>query len=111
VAICSSEDTDAKNVLSVMDYTCECILDRCRTFSFTFVSSVYLRCGQHTETMVHAMIDCQSVRPSWVNVLSFISDQVDPMPDADAILQLRLPIDMHTHLSTKPVPLVLTCSL
>jgi hypothetical protein len=65
--------------------------------AFTSVSPVCLQCGQHTEIMAHALIDCQSVRPFWANVLSFISGQVDPMPDVDAILQPRLPTDMHTH--------------
>jgi hypothetical protein len=78
---------------------------------FTSVSPVCPQCGQHTETMIHALIDCQSVRPFWVNVLSFISGQVDPMPDADAILQLRLLTDTHTHRSTKPVLLALACGL
>jgi hypothetical protein len=56
--------------------------------TFTSVSPVCPRCGQHTETMAHALIDCQSVRPFWVNVLSFISGQIDPIPDVDAILLL-----------------------
>jgi hypothetical protein len=79
--------------------------------TFTSVSPVCPQYGQHTETMAHALIDCQSVRPFWANVLSFISGQVDPMPDADAILQPRLPTDMHTHRSTKPVLLALACDL
>jgi hypothetical protein len=54
--------------------------------AFTPVSPVCPQCGQHTETMAHALIDCQSVRPFWVNVLSIISDQVDPISDADTIL-------------------------
>jgi hypothetical protein len=33
------------------------------------------------------------------------------MPDADAILQLCLPTDMHTHRPTKPVLLALACGL
>jgi hypothetical protein len=52
--------------------------------TFTSVSPVCPQCDQHTETTVHALIDCQSVRLFWVNVLSFISGQVDPMSDADA---------------------------
>jgi hypothetical protein len=36
---------------------------------------------------------------------------VDPVPDVDAILQLRLPTNMHTHRSTKPVLLALACGL
>jgi hypothetical protein len=79
--------------------------------AFTSVSPVCPQYSQHTETMIHALIDCQSVRPFWVNVLSFISGQVDPMPDVDAILQLRLPTNMHTHRSTKPVLSALTCGL
>jgi hypothetical protein len=54
--------------------------------TFTSVSPVCPQCGQHTETMAHALIDCQLVRPFWANVLSFISGQVDPIPDVDAIL-------------------------
>jgi hypothetical protein len=68
---------------------------------FISVSPVCPQCGQHTETMVHALIDCQSVRPFWANVLRFILDQADPMSDTDAILQLRLPTDTHTYRSTK----------
>jgi hypothetical protein len=79
--------------------------------TFTSVSPVCPQCGQHTETMIHALIDCQSVRPFWVNVLSFISGQVDPMPDVDAILQFCLSTDIHTHRSTKPVLLALACGL
>jgi hypothetical protein len=79
--------------------------------AFTSVLPVCPQCGQHTETMAHALIDCQSVRPFWVNVLSFISGQAEPMPDADAILQLRLPTNTHTHRSTKPVLLALACGL
>jgi hypothetical protein len=60
---------------------------------------------------VHALIDCQSVRPFWVNVLKFISGQVDLTLDADAILQLRWPTDLHTHRSTKPPRLALACGL
>jgi hypothetical protein len=33
------------------------------------------------------------------------------MPDADGILQLHLLINMHTHRSTKPVLLALSCGL
>jgi hypothetical protein len=33
------------------------------------------------------------------------------MSDVDAILQLRLPTNMHTHRSTKPVLLALACGL
>jgi hypothetical protein len=65
--------------------------------TFTSVSPVCPQCGQHTETTVCTLIDCQSVRPFLVNVLSFIPDQVDPMPDVDALLQLRLLINMHIH--------------
>jgi hypothetical protein len=71
--------------------------------TFTSVSLVCPQCGQHTERMVCALIDCQSVRLFWANMLSFISDQADPMSDVDAILQFRLSADMHTHRSTKPV--------
>jgi hypothetical protein len=80
--------------------------------AFTSISPVCPQCGQHIETMAHALIDCQSVRPFWVNVLSFISDQVDPIPDVDAILLwFRLSTNMHTHQSTKPVLLALACGL
>jgi hypothetical protein len=61
--------------------------------------------------MVHALIDCQLVRPFWVNVFSFISGQADPMLDVDAILQLRLPTGMLTHRSTKSVLLALAYDL
>jgi hypothetical protein len=54
--------------------------------AFTSVLPVCLQYNQHTETMAHALIDCQSVRPFLVNVLSFISGQVDQTPDTDAIL-------------------------
>jgi hypothetical protein len=74
--------------------------------TFTSVSPVCPQYGQHTETVVHALIDCQSVRLFWVNVLNFILDQADPMSDVDAILQFRLPTNMHTHGSTKLVLLV-----
>jgi hypothetical protein len=79
--------------------------------TFTSVSLVCPQYSQHTETMVHTLIECQSVRPFWVNVLSFISGQVDLAPDVDAILQLRSPTDMHTHRSTKPVLLALASGL
>jgi hypothetical protein len=79
--------------------------------AFTSVSPVCPQYSQHTETMIHALIDCQSVRPFWVNVFSFISGQVNPIPDVDAILQLCLPTDMYTHRSTKPVLLALACGL
>jgi hypothetical protein len=61
--------------------------------------------------MAHALIDCQLVGQFWVNMLRFISSQVNPMPDADIILQLRLPTDIHIHLSTKSVILALVCGL
>jgi hypothetical protein len=64
--------------------------------AFTSISPVCLQCGQHTEIMIHALIDCQSGRPFWANVLNFISGQADPIPDVDALLQLRLPTDTHT---------------
>jgi hypothetical protein len=98
-------------VFVVIDYTCECILDNCKLAAFAFVSPVCPQCSQHIETIVYSLIDCQSVRPFWVNVLGFISGQVDPIPDVDTILQLRLPTDMHTHRSTKPVLLALACGL
>jgi hypothetical protein len=79
--------------------------------AFTIVSPVCPQCGQHTVTMAHALIDCQSVRPFWVNMLGFMSGQVSLMPDADIILQVRLLINMHTHRSTKPVLLALACGL
>jgi hypothetical protein len=65
---------------------------------FASVLLVCPQCGQHTETMIHALIDCQSIRPFWVNVLSFTSGQASLVPDADALLQLRLPINMNVHL-------------
>jgi hypothetical protein len=79
--------------------------------TFTSVSLVCPQCGQHTERMVCALIDCQSVRLFWANMLSFISDQVDPIPDVDAILQFRLLTNLHTRRSTKPVLLALACGL
>jgi hypothetical protein len=44
--------------------------------------------------------------PFWASMLGFISGQADSIPDADAILQLHLPTDMHIHQSTKLVFLV-----
>jgi hypothetical protein len=79
--------------------------------TFTVISSVCPQCDQHTKTIVHALIDCQSVGPSWVNVLRFISGQVSPMSDADAISQLRFPIDTRTYQSTKPVLSIFACGL
>jgi hypothetical protein len=67
--------------------------------------------SQRTETTVHALIDCQSVRPFWGNIFRLISGQVDPMPDVDAILQLHLPTDMHIHRFTKLILLAFTCGL
>jgi hypothetical protein len=78
---------------------------------FASVSPICPRCGQNTETIVRALIDCQSVRPFCVNVPSFISDQVDPMPDVDVMFHHRLSADIHTHRSTKPVLLTLACGL
>jgi hypothetical protein len=111
-----------------MYYACKYILSS--TKKLAYASLACLQCGQSTEAMVHALINyqsvgssttldriyclvcfCQSVGPFWVNVLRFISDQVDLVPDADAILQLRLPADTHICQSTIPVPLTSACSL
>jgi hypothetical protein len=51
--------------------------------------------------MKHALIDCQSVGPFWVHVLTN-SHQVDPIPDVDTMLRFHSPTDMHTHQTTSP---------
>jgi hypothetical protein len=75
------------------------------------ISPVCLQYGQHTEVMRHALVDCQSVGPFWINILGFISGQVDPMSDADAMLLLCLPTDMHIHRPIKPMVLVFAYGL
>jgi hypothetical protein len=79
--------------------------------AFTSVSPIRPQCGQHTETMIHALIDCQSVGLPLIHVLSSISGQASLVPDAGVVLQLRLLTNMHIRRSTKPVLLVLACGL
>jgi hypothetical protein len=79
--------------------------------AFTSISPVSPQYGQYTEAMAHTLIDCQSVRLFWVNVLSFILCQIDPILDADVIFQFRLSTNAHTHRPTKPVSLALVCGV
>jgi hypothetical protein len=41
----------------------------------TSISPVCSQCSQHTETMIHALIDCQPIGLYWINVFTDL-DQI-----------------------------------
>jgi hypothetical protein len=55
--------------------------------AFASVSPVYPQCGQHTETRVHVLIDHQSARLFWVNVLRSVLGQVVAHPGWTGVLE------------------------
>jgi hypothetical protein len=55
------------NTLAIMDYNTNKYWKAVKLTVFVFVSSVYPQCGQHTETVVHALMDYQSIGPFWID--------------------------------------------